>query len=313
MKVYQVGGSVRDRLLGVSPRDRDYLVLGSSEEELLGRGLVKVGESFPVFLDRETGDEFTLGKSLEEDLGRRDLTINAMAIDEDGKLIDLFGGQEDLRKKILRAVNPENFFTDPLRVYRAARFLSQLEGFRLDEETSFLLKRVSETEAFRNVLPERIIKELRSVFATGRPSLFFGQTHEYLHELRGKWSLSVDRPGEEKVRFGFLTEKLSVNELDSFCRWLRIQNDWREFARAWILLPEIFTASDLLEYFYDIDAFRNPGLVEEIARQSGKAELLEKFALVRGVGISDVHPALKGREIADAIRRKRLEVLSGRS
>jgi tRNA nucleotidyltransferase (CCA-adding enzyme) len=108
MKIYLVGGSVRDRILGRVPRDTDYLVTDSSEEELLANGFVKVGQSFPIFLDPRTGDEYTLSVSVETDLLRRDLTINAMALDEEEKLIDPFGGKSDLDKKILRNVAREN-------------------------------------------------------------------------------------------------------------------------------------------------------------------------------------------------------------
>ena len=140
MKIYTVGGAVRDRLLGLSVTDIDRVVVGATTEEMLAKGYKPVGADFPVFLDPKNGDEYALARTerksgrgyggfvfhaspevtLEEDLIRRDLTINAMAEDDDGNLTDPYGGQSDLEARILRHVSPA-FAEDPLRVLRVAR------------------------------------------------------------------------------------------------------------------------------------------------------------------------------------------------
>ena len=144
-RVYLVGGAVRDELLGLEPRERDWVVVGGTPDELTQQGFRQVGASFPVFLHPETAEEYALarterkqghgyhgfsvdfdpGVTLEEDLARRDLTINAMARDETGVLVDPFGGQGDIEKRVLRHVSPA-FREDPLRVLRVARFAARL-------------------------------------------------------------------------------------------------------------------------------------------------------------------------------------------
>ena len=150
MKIYCVGGAVRDELLGRPVSDRDWVVVGATPEEMLERGFLPVGKDFPVFLHPQTKEEYALARTerktgrgyhgfafhaspevtLEEDLARRDLTINAMARDETGRLIDPYGGLEDLRRKVLRHVSPA-FAEDPVRILRVARFSARLPDFTL--------------------------------------------------------------------------------------------------------------------------------------------------------------------------------------
>ena len=132
MKVYLVGGAVRDKLLGRTPQDYDYVVLESSEEELLSLGFHKVGLHFSTFIHPKTRNEYSLprGHSLEEDLSKRDLTINAMAIAETGEIVDPFNGRGDLRDKVLRHASLA-FTEDPLRVFRVFRFHSFFQDFIL--------------------------------------------------------------------------------------------------------------------------------------------------------------------------------------
>lgn len=316
MKFFLVGGTVRDRFLGRTPRDTDYVVLDSSEEELAGRGLVKVGQSFPIFLDTKTGDEYTLARSLEEDLHRRDLTINALALDDQGNVIDLHGGQNDLRDKILRHVERENFFTDPLRVLRVARFQAQFPDFRIHPETILLMKEVSETSAYKNLLPERIIKELKRVFECEKPSLFFKTLKEvggpHPHFPDGDLTSLDLAPRKEDLQFAAYVTNISLSDLEQLKEKLTIQNDWYELARAWIMFqkgPE--RAEELIEFYYEIDAFRKPWLIEKIQELGGKA--IESFSIVKEIGIRDIDANLSGKEIALAIRKKRLQILSGRN
>ncbi len=319
MKIYLVGGSVRDKLLNIPPRDRDYLVLDASEEELSRRGLVKVGQTFPIFLNPETGEEYSLGKSLVEDLARRDLTINAMAMGENNELIDLYGGESDLRKRILRHVSADNFFHDPLRVLRAARFLAQLPEFSLHPETLKLMREVVITPEYKKIISERIIKELKRVFLCEKPSRFFetlkevGGFEPFFHEIKCSFSELDELKGDEEHCFSWLVSGLSLIELENFTKRLNVQTHWIESARAWILLSEIHleTPEEILEYFDQTDAFRKPRMIYHVAalnRELG-AKLLKALGEIEGIGIADVSPELKGKEISAEIRSLRLAKL----
>ncbi|MGI1796432.1 multifunctional CCA addition/repair protein [Acinetobacter variabilis] len=180
MQVYLVGGAVRDHLLGHPYHEKDYVVVGATPEQLLAEGFQPVGKDFPVFLHPETKDEYALARTerksgygyhgfefytdinvtLEEDLIRRDLTINAMAMDDSGKIYDPYGGQKDLADRVLRHVS-EAFVEDPLRVLRIARFAAryQHQGFSIAEETLVLMKQLAESGELNALTPERVWKE----------------------------------------------------------------------------------------------------------------------------------------------------------
>ncbi len=316
MKIYLVGGSVRDKLLNSPPRDTDYLVVDATEEDLLNRGLVKVGQTFPIFLNPENGDEYTLGKTLEEDLSRRDLTINAMAIDENKKLIDLYGGENDLRNKVIRHVNAANFFEDPLRVLRAARFQSQFPDFNLHPDTLKLLQDVTATPEYKKNLSERIVKELKRVFQCERPSRFFETLKSihgldpYFSELKNNFSGLDQLKGDEEIFFSYLVTGLKLTELDALASRLNLQTNWIETARAWILFSEIRedSAEEILEYFYLTDVFRKARMLEHVAALNTERgpKFLKLFSEIKDIGISDVAAGLKGKEISAEIRRQRL-------
>jgi tRNA nucleotidyltransferase (CCA-adding enzyme) len=198
LKVYLVGGAVRDRLMGKEPKDLDYVVVGTTPEKMLERGFKQVGGSFPVFLHPVTGDEYALARtevkngvgyqgfdcyfgpevSLEEDLARRDLTINSMAIDIDDKynIIDPFNGQEDLKNKILRPTTSA-FCQDPLRVFRTCRFLAHMPEFKL-HDTFFEYAEIAAKE-FKHLPAERIWKETEKALAGEKPSLYFRYMMHY--------------------------------------------------------------------------------------------------------------------------------------
>lgn len=317
MKKYLVGGSVRDKLLGEVPRDTDYLVLESSHQELISIGLLKVGQSFPIYLDPVTGDEYTLGNSPEDDLHRRDLTINAMAMDEAGSLVDFFGGEADLRNKILKHVAKDNFFTDPLRVMRVARFQARLPDFSIHPETLELMREVSSSEGYQKILSERIIKELKCVFESPKPSLFFktlkevGALKPYFPDI-DSLSLLDSAPPDEELKFAAWCTEMSPETLESLRRRLNVQNDWYEIGRAWVLYQKLRPSpEELLQYLYDVDAFRKPGLVEKVDKLGGN--LSPSFALIRDISVKDLEGRFEGKEISDAIRVRRLAVLKARS
>lgn len=178
VKIYQVGGAVRDELLGWPVKDRDYVVVGSTPEEMERRGFRAVGKDFPVFLHPQTHEEYALARTerksgrgykgfavhaapevtLEQDLARRDLTINAIAKDEAGNIIDPYGGVSDLRAGVLRHVSAA-FVEDPVRLLRVARFAARF-GFAIAPETQALLRRMVDSGEVDALVPERVWQEL---------------------------------------------------------------------------------------------------------------------------------------------------------
>jgi tRNA nucleotidyltransferase/poly(A) polymerase len=191
-KTYLVGGAVRDKLRGKIPNDLDYVVVGATEKEMLADGFVHVGMSFPVFLHPVTGAEYALARTerktgfgytgfavtfdpsitIESDLMRRDLTINSIAEDEDGNLVDPFGGQEDLKNGILRHTSPA-FADDPLRVIRLARFAARFESFTIAQETVDLARKIVKSGEMESLTHERYWAEIEKVFVTPRHALTF--------------------------------------------------------------------------------------------------------------------------------------------
>lgn len=193
MKIYKVGGAVRDEILGLKAHDNDYVVVGSSMVEMRACGYISVGKSFPVFLHPETHEEYALARkeiktgnrhtdfefiftpdvTLRQDLERRDLTCNAIAFDEETKeYIDYFGGRQDIQNKILRHINAEHFVEDPLRVLRACRFAAQLD-FEVAPETLALCQKMVLAGAMENLTPERIFEEVKKALETKKSSKFF--------------------------------------------------------------------------------------------------------------------------------------------
>lgn len=215
MQIYKVGGAVRDRLLGQPTSDIDWVVVGASAEDMLEKGYRPVGADFPVFLHPKSGEEYALARTerksgrgyggftfyaspdvtLEEDLIRRDLTINAMAEDDQGQVIDPYGGKCDLQARLLRHVSPA-FVEDPLRVLRVARFAARFAplGFRVADETLELMRKLSDSGELEALTPERTWKEISRALMESRPDVF-------IQVLRDCAALSVLIP-EVEALFG---------------------------------------------------------------------------------------------------------------
>jgi tRNA nucleotidyltransferase (CCA-adding enzyme) len=192
MKAYAVGGCVRDQLLGRPVTDRDWVVIGATPEQMIAAGYRPVGRDFPVFLHPQTNEEYALARTerktapgyhgfvfhtspeitLEEDLARRDLTINAMAMDDEGVLIDPFGGRADLQAKVLRHVGPA-FAEDPVRILRLARFAARFADFTVAAETLRLMRAMVDTGEVDAMVPERVWQELARGLMEQRPSRMF--------------------------------------------------------------------------------------------------------------------------------------------
>ena len=193
MKIYLVGGAVRDKLLGLPVTDRDWVVVGARQNEMLDLGFAQVGNDFPVFLHPQTKEEYALARTerktapghtgfvfdanetvtLEQDLARRDLTINAIAETADGELIDPYNGQDDLAARVLRHVSPA-FEEDPLRVLRVARFAARFHslGFRVAPETNAIMRKIVHSGELASLVSERVWQELAKALVSKSPDAF---------------------------------------------------------------------------------------------------------------------------------------------
>ena len=199
MKVYLVGGAVRDQLLGLPVKDRDWIVVGAVPATLLSLGYQQVGKDFPVFLNPKTKEEYALARTerkssagytgficdfsptitLEQDLIRRDLTINAMAQSEDGEIIDPYGGKQDLENRILRHISPA-FSEDPLRVLRVARFAARYHslGFKIASETLSLMAELTQSGELQHLTAERVWLETEKALNEKNPEIYFETLHK---------------------------------------------------------------------------------------------------------------------------------------
>jgi len=228
IKTYLVGGAVRDQLLNIPTKDKDYVVVGSHPEAMIKQGFKSVGKDFPVFLHPKTHEEYALARTekkvgrgyhgfefyaspdvtLEEDLQRRDITINAIAQDEEGQFIDPFGGMDDIKHKIIRHVS-DAFEEDPLRVLRVARFQAKLPEFSIDPKTLKLLQKIVANDEIQSLSSERIIEEIKKGLAEKGAALMF----EVLHT---SGALDVIMPDANYIKFRA--------SLDTLCKLDAFQN-----------------------------------------------------------------------------------------
>jgi len=199
MQVYRVGGVVRDKLLGIKSKDIDWVVTGSTPEEMISDGYRPIGKDFPVFLHPESKQEYALARTerkiskgyagfnfntdpeitIEQDLARRDLTINAIAQDEQGNIIDPFNGQQDVKDRVLRHVS-DAFVEDPVRVLRVARFAARFHslGFSIAKETKQLIKQIADSGELNALVAERVWVEMDKALAESDPQVFFTSLRE---------------------------------------------------------------------------------------------------------------------------------------
>ena len=231
MKIYLVGGALRDKFLNIPIKDKDYVVVGSTPEEMVKKGFKPIGKDFPVFIHPDTKDEYALARTekkigigyhgfkfyaspkvkLDEDLKRRDLTINAIAQDEYGNIYDPYNGQIDIEKRILRHVS-DAFIEDPLRVLRVARFATLDEKFVIHKDTLKLLKQMVLNEELKSLAIERVAVEIKKGLEGKKPSQMFrclcecGALNQILPGINPNKKTNLDY-----VEFGLLIEKNIVN------------------------------------------------------------------------------------------------------
>ena len=284
MKIYVVGGAVRDELLGLPVKDRDHVVVGATPEEMVRLGFKPVGKDFPVFLHPQTHEEYALARTerksgrgykgfavyaapdvtLEDDLRRRDLTINAIARAETGELIDPFNGRRDLEAKILRHVS-DAFVEDPVRILRVARFAARLP-FRIAEETLALMRRIVDSGEADALVAERVWQE----FARGLEEEHPERMLEALERcgLRARLLPELERvpaparfSGSRVVRFAHLCWDLDEAAVNALCDRLRVPNDEKELALLGVRLKKslnVKSSSEVLNVLKRADAFRRP-------------------------------------------------------
>jgi tRNA nucleotidyltransferase (CCA-adding enzyme) len=309
MQTYLVGGAVRDRLLKLPVGERDWVVVGATPDEMLAQGYTQVGKDFPVFLHPQSKEEYALarterksghgytgfdisadpGITLEEDLLRRDLTINAMAETTTGDLIDPYGGEEDLANGVLRHVSPA-FAEDPVRILRVARFAARFAhyGFHVAHDTNTLMRNMVANGEIDYLVPERVWNELVKALATRTPVRFFDvlngcnalqklfppfgsyyrddTAHEHDMRRLPVLAAAAELSDTTIVRFAALAcdmDNSGVSSwLDDFCAQHRVPNNYRQLAQLAtkfrIQVHDIATlaAADILELLNGLDAFR---------------------------------------------------------
>jgi len=356
MKSYVVGGAVRDGLLGLPVADRDWVVVGATPEEMTAKGFRAVGKDFPVFLHPQTQEEYALARTerksgrgykgftvyatpevtLEEDLRRRDLTINAMARGEDGALIDPFGGARDLEAGVLRHVS-DAFREDPVRILRVARFAARFD-FRVAAETLVLMREMVEAGEVEDLVSERVWQE----FARGLVEPHPQRMLEVLEEcgalahllpplrldagLREALARAAAASAPLPVRFTVLTARLEEPALRSLSERLRAPNEVRELALTYCRCRDGLrraaegSAGELLETLKRADALRRPERFAELlaaARiadpglHAGAGRLERAFAAAQGVDAGSIaRAAASPGEIPARLDRAREEAIA---
>ena len=300
MKIYAVGGSVRDELLGLPVTDRDYVVVGATPEQMTAQGFKPVGRDFPVFLHPQSHEEYALARTerktargyhgfefhaapdvtLEQDLARRDLTINAIAKDADGKIIDPFNGVADLKARVFRHVGPA-FAEDPVRILRVARFAARFD-FSIAPETLALMREMVVRGEADALVAERVWQELSRGLLERRPSRLLGALdacgaiNVVLRELAGELSgdalaarqAVLDRAAAAGAdlpqRFALLTMHAGDAALTTFCQRLRVPQECADLAlmaarqRDNACHATALDAAALLALLQAVDALRRP-------------------------------------------------------
>jgi tRNA nucleotidyltransferase (CCA-adding enzyme) len=326
MKIYLVGGAVRDKLLGLPIKERDWVVVGATPADMLKLGFRSVGKDFPVFLHPETNEEYALARTerkvgrgytgfdfdtsnevtLEEDLKRRDLTVNAMAEEPDGTITDPYQGQKDLQNKLLRHVS-HAFVEDPVRILRIARFAARYAqyGFTVAPETLALMQQMVQSGEVDALVPERVWKELERALGEKNPEQFFLVLEasgalfklfpmlcstENNADFVGKNALlKVSSLTEDKqIRFAALVHALPEQTVKQLADQYRIPSDYKELA---VLVVKLFSsyqkiitalqkgekdkaiAQNILQLFLSADAFR---------RESRFQQFLQTLELLLG-------------------------------
>ncbi len=347
MEIYLVGGAVRDELLGLKALERDYVVVGATEREMLAIGFIKVGKYFPVFLHPKTHAEYALARrerkvsagykgfvtdvknvSLKEDLERRDLTINAIAQDKDGNIIDPFNGTKDLAQGILQHVSPA-FREDPVRILRVARFAARFSiyGFKVSHETHRLMCEMVALGEVEHLVAERVWQEITKAFSYQTPSVFFKvlkacgaleiilahlSIHEKnlahnKHKTHTEEFAYLDNLTDEifLIKWGMFTHHMREKDVLAMCVRIKCPKIFKDFAllsSRYTLFARHFlkkSSSEVFDFFNHSDALRRSERFMNLIRVfnllgiSTKAILLiyEKLKSIDTKKIASIHIA----------------------
>ncbi len=360
LDVHVVGGAVRDALLGVAAGDRDWVVVGASPEAMAERGFTPVGGDFPVFLHPLTHEEFALARTerktargyhgftfhagpdvtLAQDLQRRDLTVNAMAVSRRGELEDPWGGRHDLQARRLRHVGPA-FVEDPVRILRLARFAARFVDFVVADDTLALCRRMVDSGEVDALVPERVWREMSRGLVEAEPSRLFEVLNavgalarvapEWHHASRrdvGAWqhtlTLVTTEPADVVRRYALLAT--GVDEIDGLQQRLRVPNDCAELARVlhvwrdWVRGGASLEPEARLQLIERCDGLRKPerfslgvGLAARCWPNVCHPEVwqrsLEQVQAVDAGAVARAHGG-RGPEIREAVRQARVTALA---
>jgi len=367
MKTYLVGGAVRDKLLNYPVSERDWVVVGATVEQMEAAGYQQVGKDFPVFLHPDSKEEYALARTerksgkgytgfqcftspditLEEDLKRRDLTINAMAEDSDGSLIDPYDGQQDIRDKLLRHVS-NAFEEDPLRILRVARFYARYHhlGFEISGETRSLMKNMVTNGMLAELVPERVWVEIQRSLSEKDPQMFFqmlqdsGALKELFPAIAGQPEFadsisaminSAANSSDPVCRFSTLFANATAEEVNTWCTRFKVPNDYRELAllvakyQRSVLRVAGFDSALVLGLLDNLDVFRRAQRFEKFIQvcrflatdvktrqlMSEAIEILiDATQACKKLGVKDVDAGLSGPEIGQAISALRRNAIS---
>ena len=290
MKIFQVGGSIRDEILGVEANDKDWVVVGSSPEKMVAEGFKPIGKDFPVFLHPESNEEYALARTekksgkgykgftfyydetvtLEEDLKRRDFTINSIAKDENGSLIDPHGGLEDLKDKIFRQTS-ESFSEDPLRAIRYARFktYSHLSDFNLDDSTKQSIKNIGQSNELAHLSGDRVWMEVEKALCSPKTANFFsslislGLTEPWFPKIK---HFDIDESNSPQLKWAEI-QRLNTPNIPQY--ELGVPKEFVEYCYLSYSLDQIdFDTSDylLIDALEELNLHRNHKKVVEILK-----------------------------------------------
>lgn len=352
MKIYLVGGAVRDELLNRPVMERDWVVVGETQQSMLAAGFQQVGKDFPVFLHPKTKEEYALARkerkiakgyhgfefdtdasvTLEEDLLRRDLTINAIAKSNLGELIDPYNGIKDIQSKILRHVSPA-FSEDPVRILRVARFAARFSDFTVADETNVLMKTMVQAGEVDALVSERVWKEFEKAMSEIAPWRFIDVLSE-CDALPILFSILNDKKIEaiaclkkiseitsntfERIIL-MLQSTNSLKAIESMCKHYRAPKPIFEMTKLVMDYQPVSTASEILSLFTRIDAFRREDRFKQWLKicaintfSAKNAEyLLSAFNAVNKIELSsDVVRENNGKAIGEYIEAQRLEKLT---
>ena len=349
METYLVGGAVRDELLGISNNKsvKDYVVVGSSPQEMKSLGYRQVGKNFPVFIDPDSSDEYALARieskvgigysgfefdtsksvTLEQDLYRRDLTINAIARNLEGELIDPYGGLDDIKTKTIRHVS-DAFSEDPVRLLRVARFASRFDklGFNIAPETRKLMKQMVISGEVDALVPERVFKELSLALCSDKPSIFFDVLIEssafhrlfpMLTSTGSHISQLVDASVEDlDVKFALWLHEQKLEDISVLCTHLKCPKDYQQIAELvaeWHFFSKHLlshSTEEVLNFYLKTDSLRRQRRFAKIL--IGFKELgidikpiSEILVALKTINVSKLDKAL----IVEQIAQKRLSVI----